>query len=264
MTSLRTAVAWTFAGNTIYAACQWAMLVIVAKLGSADAVGALCPGVRRNGSGDVADRSATEGGAGYRYLGRFAFGHYLAVRLLTSGAALLGLSDVCLVHAEQSCSRCDAVNRGRESDRVGERRHIRLTAPPGYAEHRGLHDSQGDVVAGEFGRRLYFTANLRLACLALACAWTAVLGLYDLRVAGKLISLRPIWNARALRSLVALAAPLGLVMGIMSLQANVSRYVIGASLGVGSVGTFAAIASLGMIGITVCAALGQVATPAGE
>ena len=37
--SLRTAVAWTFAGNTIYAACQWAMLVIVAKLGSADAVG---------------------------------------------------------------------------------------------------------------------------------------------------------------------------------------------------------------------------------
>ena len=31
MTPLRGAIAWTLAGNTIYAACQWGMLVVVAK-----------------------------------------------------------------------------------------------------------------------------------------------------------------------------------------------------------------------------------------
>ncbi len=37
--SLRTNVAWTIAGNVIYAASQWGVLIVLARLGSQEAVG---------------------------------------------------------------------------------------------------------------------------------------------------------------------------------------------------------------------------------
>src|ERR1035441_9419646 len=37
--SLRANFAWTFAGNMIYAGCQWGMLSVLAKLGSPSIVG---------------------------------------------------------------------------------------------------------------------------------------------------------------------------------------------------------------------------------
>src|SRR5262249_54015187 len=89
MTPLRTAVAWTVAGNTIYAGCQWAMLMVIAKLGSADAVGAFALAfavtapVMMFSSLQLRVVQATDAQA------EFAFGHYLAVRLVTTGAALL-------------------------------------------------------------------------------------------------------------------------------------------------------------------------------
>ena len=262
MRSLRTAVAWTFAGNTIYAGCQWAMLVIVAKLGSVDAVGAFALAFAVTAPvmmlSDLQLRAvqATDAREG------FVFGHYLAVRMLTSGAALLA----CLIFGYFTQSGLVlpvmlliAVAKGTES--VSD---VMYGLMQRRQDMRSIAVSmilKGALSLAALGAVLYLTASLPLACLALACSWAIVLGFYDLRVTGKLVSVRPIWSAPALRSLTALAAPLGLVMGIISLQSNVSRYVVGAALGVGSVGAFAAIASLGVIGITVCNALGQVASP---
>ena len=43
--SLRKNFSWTLAGNIIYAACQWGMLIILAKLGSAEMVGQFALGL---------------------------------------------------------------------------------------------------------------------------------------------------------------------------------------------------------------------------
>lgn len=37
--TLRHNLSWTFAGNVVYGACQWGMLVVLAKLGSPEIVG---------------------------------------------------------------------------------------------------------------------------------------------------------------------------------------------------------------------------------
>ena len=41
--SLPRNLAWTLAGNVVYLASQWAMLVVLAKLGSPELVGQLAP-----------------------------------------------------------------------------------------------------------------------------------------------------------------------------------------------------------------------------
>src|SRR5205807_111503 len=43
--SLRSNFKWTFAGNVIYAACQWGMLSVLAKAGSAATVGQFALGL---------------------------------------------------------------------------------------------------------------------------------------------------------------------------------------------------------------------------
>ena len=37
--SLRSNFAWTFAGNSIYGACQWGVMSLIAKLGSGEMLG---------------------------------------------------------------------------------------------------------------------------------------------------------------------------------------------------------------------------------
>jgi O-antigen/teichoic acid export membrane protein len=113
---------------------------------------------------------------------------------------------------------------------------------------------------------LYSTASLIWGCLALAVSWALVLGMYDLRVVRSLafssqVLVRPIWNRQALLSLMTVALPLGLVMGLASLQVNVPRYVLGRSLSLADVGIFSAMASLGVVGTTICNAIGQAASP---
>jgi O-antigen/teichoic acid export membrane protein len=267
MTPLRSAIAWTLAGNTIYAACQWAMLVVVAKLASADSVGSFALAFAVTAPVIMLSNLQLRVVQATDARDQFAFGHYLALRIVTiAGSALACLAIgwfsvsapaagvVLLIAAAKAVESMSDVLYGL----MQRRQDMRSIAISMIAK--------GSLSVGALGIVLYTTASLPLACLALAGAWAVVLGLYDLRVVRSLLAssgtaMRPIWNWQALRSLAAVALPLGLVMGVLSLNANVPRYLIGASLTVADVGAFSAMASLGVVGATVCNALGQVASP---
>ena len=47
--SLRANFSWTFVGNVVYAGCQWAMLVVLAKLGTPEMVGQFALGLAISG-----------------------------------------------------------------------------------------------------------------------------------------------------------------------------------------------------------------------
>lgn len=267
MTTLRSAIVWTLAGNTIYAGCQWAMLVVVAKLGSADSLGAFALAFALTAPVMVLSNLQLRGVQATDARGQFAFGHYFALRLITIGAGLLAclllgwlqtsgplLGSMLLIAAAKAIESVSDILYGF----MQRHRDMRSIAASMI--------SKGVLSLAALGGVLYLTASLPLACLALACSWAIVLGLYDLPVARTLLSssgmsMRPLWNRQAITSLAALALPLGLVMGIISLQVNVPRYMVGASLSVADVGAFAAIASLGLVGSTICNAIGQVASP---
>jgi O-antigen/teichoic acid export membrane protein len=85
--SLRTNFAWTFAGNAVYAACQWGMLVALAKLGSPELVGAFALGLAVTAPivqfANLKLRSIQATDARHEY----GFRDYLSVRLATSAVA---------------------------------------------------------------------------------------------------------------------------------------------------------------------------------
>jgi O-antigen/teichoic acid export membrane protein len=260
-------VAWTLAGNTIYAGCQWAMLVVIAKLGSADALGsfalafALTAPVMMLSGLQLRAVQATDAQH------QFEFGHYLALRLITTGAALL----VCLVAGLFGVSRpilgvVMLVAAAKAIESMSDAMYGLMQRRQDMRSIAVSMVAKGLVSVAALGLILYLTGSLPLACLTLAASWGLILALYDRRVARRLVlargmSMQPIWDWRHLRSLATMALPLGLVTGVFSLQANVPRYFIGASLSVSDVGVFAAVASLGVIGSTICNALGQEASP---
>ncbi len=267
MTPLRAAIAWTLAGNTIYAACQWGMLVVVAKLASADSVGsfalafAITAPLMMLSNLQLRVVQATDA------RNQFAFGHYLALRLVTIGVAL----PACLWAGYVSGNRAvlavvALISLAKAGESLSD---ILYGLMQRHRDMRSIAVSmivKGAASLVALGSVLYFTGSLTLACLALACSWALVLGLYDLPVSRTLMSalqspMKPIWNWAALGSLAAVSFPLGLVMGVLSLHANTPRYFIGASLTVSDVGAFSAMASLGVAGATICNALGQVASP---
>lgn len=267
MTMLRSSIAWTLAGNTVYAGCQWAMLVAVAKLGSAESVGFFALAFALTSPLMVLSNLQLRAVEATDARGEFAFGHYFALRLVTIGAALL----VCLL---LGCFRMSGALLGSML-LIAAAKAIESVSDILYGLMQRRRDmrsiavsmiSKGVLSLVAWGGVLYLTASLTLACFALACSWALVLGSYDIPAARRLLStagtpMRPLWNRQAIGSLAALALPLGVVMGIVSLQVNVPRYIVGASLSVADVGAFAAIASLGMVGSTICNAVAQVVSP---
>src|SRR5438552_1829564 len=92
--SLRANICWSLVGNIVYATCQWIALIVLAKLGSAEAVGqfalglALTAPIMLFANLQLAALQATDAAREYR------FGHYLALRLVTTG---LGLAVIACV-----------------------------------------------------------------------------------------------------------------------------------------------------------------------
>src|SRR5467141_2714208 len=77
-TSLRSSVQWSLIGNVFYSACQWAILIVLAKLGSPESVGqfalglALTAPIMLFANLQLSALQATDARREFR------FGHYLA------------------------------------------------------------------------------------------------------------------------------------------------------------------------------------------
>jgi O-antigen/teichoic acid export membrane protein len=197
--------------------------------------------------------------------GDFQFGHYLALRILAVvavvavlfGYAAVSRSSTGLVLALVALSRgLDSMSdllfglfgRHRQMDTIGRSRIIRSTL--------GLAVVTAVVTA---------TESLPLALCAMAAVWAAVLVSYEMPRAALLLDghrpLRPRWHASDLVRLARFAFPLGLVVGIGSIEANVPRYVIDDVLGKSHLGVFAVVAYLAVAATIVNNAIGESIAP---
>ena len=95
--SLTTNFSWTLAGTLVYAGCQWGMLFVIAKLGSPQLVRRFTLGLAVTAPlmmltnlqlRSVLATDATE---------EHPFGDYLALRLFTTGVALLAVAGIVIV-----------------------------------------------------------------------------------------------------------------------------------------------------------------------
>ncbi len=95
--SLKINFSWTFAGNVVYAACQWGMLIVLTRMGAA-LVGQFALGLAITAPiimfGDLQLRAVQYTDV---HAEDYCFGHYLALRIISNSLALLIISCIALV-----------------------------------------------------------------------------------------------------------------------------------------------------------------------
>lgn len=285
--TLRRNFSWTFTGNLIYAASQWGMLVVLAKLGSPEMVGQFTLGLAVTAPVIMFTNLQLRGIQATDAKGDYVFSDYLGLRLIGTGLALLIIAGITLkagyrletslvilaiALAKAFESITDVFNgliqQHERMDRIAIA--LMIKGPLSLLLLAIGVSLTGSVVGGAIG---------------LAIAWGLVLGGWDIRN-GRLIlnnsshqregenllvadaepaksqnPLYPRWHRKTLSKLVLLALPLGFVMMLISLNTNIPRYFIERYLGERELGIFAAMSYLMVVGSMVVSALAESASP---
>lgn len=270
--SLRRNFSYALVGNVTYSACQWLSFVVLAKLGSAAIVGQFALGLALTApivifaNLSLATLIITDARREH------PFGDYMAIRVITIVIAanvivattlyggysaettrvvlLLGLAK--LVDALSDIFLALLQQRER-LDRVGVAFAV-----------NGLMSLQALTIA------MYLTHDATLAALASVFGSLVALGFVAIPSARAVLAqggvgswrpLLPTFHLKAMKRLVLLAAPLGVVGLLLSVNSSIPRLVIQHFEDEAALGIFAALASLMLAGNTVAAALSQAAAP---
>lgn len=278
--ALRRNFSWTFAGNMVYAACQWGMLAVLAKLGSPEMVGQFTLGLAVTAPiimfSNLQLRSIQATDTKQEYL----FADYLGLRLIATGLATLMIIGI----AWKSGYRWDTtlvvlgLGLAKAVESISDvfagliQQHERMDRIAISSMIRGLLSLLFLAIG------VYLTHSVFWGTLGLLVAGTIVLVGYDIPSGALMLrysptglngeskpetgdSLKPDWHWDKLKQLLWLSLPLGFTMMLISLNTNIPRYFIERYLGERELGLFAAISYLMVAANMVVGALGQSATP---
>jgi O-antigen/teichoic acid export membrane protein len=261
---------WTFLGNGIYAACQWAVLVLLAKTGSPELVGryalavAIATPVITFATFQLRSVQVTD------IREQHSFGDYLGFRVWTMLAAMVALTIICIAF------RYPAASVGL-IEILGTALALEALSDVYYGRMQSRH--QMDRIAKSMIARgllsvfamaivFWLTKNLPLALLAIVACRLAVMLSYDMRVCDLADSrsdkarsgvFRPAFKWDVQATLLKTAFPVGLVSVLLALNTSIPRYFIAWSVGPRELGIFSALAFFQSTGNTIVGALGQAA-----
>ncbi len=263
--SLKSNFMWTLGGNVIYSASQWGMLSLLAKRGSPAVVGIFALGLALSApvfmfcNLQLRSVQATDAQA------RYQFADFFVLRSVCTLAALLFIGAASAVAGYRgevlvvlfTLSLAKAFESWSDVIAGLLQRHERLDLA---ARAVGLRGVMSLVV---FASVFATTRKLSAACISLAITWGAVVCVYDMALARSVLekgegffsaSTAKMWE------LLVTSLPLGIVMTLISLNANLPRYLIVHYLGAGQLGVFASLAYLLTAVNLLALALGQAAS----
>ena len=266
--SLRANFSWTLLGNLIYAACQWAMFVVVAKLTKPEEVGRFALGLAVTGPifmfANLQLRSIQATDAP----DRIRFSDYLSVRILATVAALV---TVTIIAQSSGALRANiaviiGVAIAKSTESISDVFYGLLQ------KHQRMDHIARSLIARGISSLLFLALGVRIGgsvgwgVSGMAFAWIVVLLLHDVPK-GNLETRRPIdtrtkrrrWHDRL--AIGVTGFPLGVVMLLVSLNVNLPRYFLQIEHGERYLGIFAALASGLTAGQLVINALAQSASP---
>ena len=261
--SLKRNVAWALAGNLGYSACQWGVLVCIAKLGTAADVGRFALGLALTApvitltSLNLRLLQSTDARSDY------PFSVYLSVRLIGTvlGVAAIAVLALVLGYRGDLLDLILVVAFAKAFEAVSDVVFGLLQKAENLRRVANSMLLKGVISVLAVGVVLRLTGDIVLATLAMALCWGSLLATYDLPAAVRLESLRPTLESRALARLAWVALPLGCVAGIASLAVNVPRYVIEGDLGATALGHFTALSYLFVAAMQPLLALGMAVNP---
>jgi len=273
--SLRANFSWTFVGNVVYAACQWAMLVVLAKLGSPEVVGQFALGLAITAPVIMLTNLQLRGVQATDARHEYAFGEYLGLRLAVTPLALLAIAGITLAsgYGGQTALVILFVSLAKVFESISDVFYGLLQQHEQMDRIAISMLVKGPLSLIALAVAILVTGNIVWGTVALAAVWAFRLMTYDIpsgaavlraahaRDAAASPSIRPRWDRRRMLRLTWLALPLGFVMMLGSLMTNIPRYFIERSEGTHALGIFAAMAYIVFAGTTVIDALGQAVTP---
>lgn len=263
--SLRKNFSWTFAGNVVNAGSQWAMIAIMAKLGSAEMVGvyswslAVAMPVITFGMlqlrplfvTDIEERHHFADYLGLRLLGMVAAVGLIAAYGLLTGSSAATLIVLILVASSRAIDSVSDLFRGL------------------YQKYEQMHFAAGNwcwrgiTSLLVIGFVLWMTGSLMLAMAGLCIGWLLITVFYDIRIAKRLhtASLMPTLHWHGVKEIIPTSIPLGLMMGLIILNSSIPRLFLEPYHGTAAVGYFSGAYYPLSAGALVIGALGQSALP---
>ena len=279
---MKSNLVWTVSANLLSGFCQWSLLVVIAKLGSMEMVGAYTLGVAialpvlMFSNLQLRALQVTDVDKTYRFI------EYFALRIATAALSMGLIAAIALA------LRCPPgtmlpvlmIGAGKCLEQVSDVFY-------GLLQHQEWMDRIAvsmilrnvSSLAG-FGAVLYLSHSLVLATAALVLCAAATILVYDmpcglalqsislrdgaaewmrytanLFTGGRRMELARLWK------LVVMGAPLGVVLMLVSLNLNIPRYFIENRLGLRELGIFAAITNLVQAGNVAVNAAVQCAAP---
>jgi O-antigen/teichoic acid export membrane protein len=276
--SLRSNFTWVLTGNMVYAACQWGMIMALAKLGSTFMLGqfslglAIATPVLMFTNLHLRAVQATDARRFY------SFAEYLQLRSVMTLAAIAVIAAIAWFehYGRQTTMVILAVALAKGIETLSDI-HYGLFQLNDRLDQTGISMMlRGGLSVVALGAGLYLTRDVFWGCVGLALVWLAALLLFDVRRGRRFVSdkFRQVsdwtgWWRREHRSqqlrrqynLMRLALPLGIVTTLASINLNMPRYFIEARMGVHQLGIFSALAYATVAMTLVSDSLGHCAIP---
>lgn len=267
--SLKVNFLWALIGNVISQFCMWLLLVLLTKRGTVEMVGsfgiAQAVGLPISMLLSLKLQLAQVTDA----KDEFDFGHYYALRIVTSALAALITAIVGFsIYEFDSAVIITALGLGYS---IMTLREVFLAVLQKYERMDLIAASrifQGLFSLLLFGCFFWFTKNIVFAILGLIIARTIVLLSYDIPFSRKLLhknnyskSMVPNWHLNIIRKLTTTTAPLGIVALLGTLFTSLPRLFLDKLYGRKDVGYFVAMSSLLVAGTLIVAALTQAVSP---
>ena len=271
---------WTASGNVAYALSQWGMIVALAKMTNSLMIGQFALGIAIStpilSFASMQLRSVQASDARREY----HFSEYLGLQMLAALAAFCVIASIVFAGNYTVATKMVilAVAVAKSIEAVGFTFY-------GLFQVNGRLDQVGQSMmikgllsVAALGVGLYLTQDVFWAVVMLALGWLTSMLIFDVRRSLPFLmsfekenaldgqkrywlALRPSFVLHRHWSLAQLAFPLGMVMGLISLNLQMPRYFVHSYLGEAQLGIFSAMAYMTVGIVTLGDALGYSATP---
>lgn len=252
---------WVLGGNSIYFACQWAIVLALAKLGSAEQVGEYALGMA------VAAPVVFFANLQLRSLiasdvaREFSFAEYTRFRALSLAAAAVAILIVTLAMRPTPARAAVLLLVGAVQifEYVADFFYAWMQKNERMDRLSASLMMKGPLSLAALAVTMYFTRSVVWAVAALLAGRALIFVLWDsrLRPAGIVEERSGPAHWPKMGALLKTALPLGVISMLASLNLNIPRYFLESAAGAAGLGIFSAIASLLSAGNLVVSALGQ-------
>jgi len=258
---LRVSFSWTLAGNVVYAVTQFGILSALAKLASAAVVGQYALALAISAPIFMFTNLQLRGVQATDARNEYQFADYFTLRCLST---ILGVLAVVFIVVIARYDRITSfvvllVTAAKAVETFSDVIAGHLQKFERLDQVARALMLRGSASVATFTITFWIARSLVFSVLALAVTWLVVIGLYDFRVVLSVLHDRVFfrYSTSVLRRLIWLSLPLGLVMALISLNANIPRYLLERKLGAAELGIFASLAYLMTAMSLIVSALGQ-------